>query len=75
MARYFFDIEESGHVIRDTKGVESETKDAVRHAAIDAFRSIAKEALRRRDHGIIAVDVRDEAGALVFQAMLSLEAG
>ena len=75
MARYFFDIEESGHFTRDTTGVESKTRDAVRYAAIDAIRKIAKDALRRRDHGIIAVDVRDEAGALIFQAMFSLEAG
>ncbi|MEH6719141.1 MAG: hypothetical protein V7704_09695 [Aurantimonas endophytica] len=75
IARYYFDIEESGFFVRDTNGVECQTKDAARHAAIDALRRMAMDALGRKDQHIITIAVRDDAGIFVLQASLRLDTG
>ena len=74
MGRYYFDIEESGLFVRDTDGVECRTKNAAPHAAIDALRRMAMDALGRKDQHVITVSVRDETGTFVLQASLSLAA-
>lgn len=75
MTRYYFDIEEGGIFVRDVKGVECRTKNAARHAAIEAFRRMAMDALGRKDEHVITIAVRDEADMFVLQATLSLNAG
>ncbi|NDV89537.1 hypothetical protein GTW51_23170 [Aurantimonas aggregata] len=75
MARYYFDIDDSGVRFHDEDGIECETLDGVREAAIDALPRMACDALPDGDHHVISISVRDQADKPVFQGSLTLEAG
>ncbi|MBB4003190.1 DUF6894 family protein [Aurantimonas endophytica] len=75
MARYYFDIDDSGLAVPDEEGVELQTLDAVREAAIDALPKMACDASPEGDHHVISISVRDRADQPVFHASLTLDAG
>ncbi|MBB4000991.1 DUF6894 family protein [Aurantimonas endophytica] len=74
MARYFFDIDDNGLFAPDDEGVECETLDAVREAALDALPRMACD-VQHGDRYVISICVRDQADNPVFQGSLTIEAG
>ena len=75
MPRFYFDIDDGVHRSRDTEGADLPDLGAVRREAITVLPELAREALPDGDEQNFVCDVRDESGAVIFTATLSLRAG
>jgi hypothetical protein len=75
MAHYFFDIQDRDEFIEDDVGIECPTREAVRDAAIDALPDMARGVKPEGKPHTIVVTARDETGAQVYRASLTMEAG
>jgi len=74
MARFYFDIDDGDGYMEDDEGQEMAGPTSAREAAICVLPNIARDKLPDGDRRDYIVRVRDEAGAYVFQATLSLTA-
>jgi hypothetical protein len=72
MARYFFDISSGAIPQRDMQGQEHETVRAAQDEAMSTLLKIARVPPVIGSQNAIAVQVRDEAGDVVYRATLSL---
>lgn len=72
MPRYFFDIEDNGHVNLDAEGLEISSEKHVRDEAIRLLPELAGDELPDGPEHFFWVKVRDESGAYIFQASLEL---
>ncbi|HEV7436258.1 MAG TPA: hypothetical protein VGO22_15515 [Pseudorhizobium sp.] len=75
MPLYFFDIQDPEKFDQDDIGIECETPETVREAAIEALPGLAKDLKLGVQHHWIAVIARDETGKSLFRASLTLDAG
>ena len=75
MPRYYFDVQDGDHFVRDEEGIDCGSRAAVRDAAIGALPGMASDVLPDGDAHDIEVLVRDETGCCVFKASLSLKSG
>ncbi|MBO0905615.1 DUF6894 family protein [Jiella sonneratiae] len=75
MPRYFFDVEDANEFIRDEDGHICESDAQVRKAAIEALPGMIGMRIPDGDTHKTTVKVRDEAGAYIYSASLTLEAG
>ena len=74
MPRFFFDIDDGTRRTHDDDGTVLPDLEAVRREAISVLPDLAREELPDGDHHIFSCDVRDESGAVIFTASLSLKA-
>jgi hypothetical protein len=74
MARFFFDLHESGSIAEDTIGSELPSAQAAYREAAIALGEIMKDKLGKSQdpHGI-RITVRDEDGVVVCDASLSFD--
>lgn len=75
MPLYFFDIDDGARKSRDTEGTELPDRQALRREAIGILPDIAREELPDGDRRTFTCSVRDQSGAVIFVADLSLRAG
>lgn len=72
MPRYFFDVTDAGEFVRDEYGAEcADDKDA-RDQAIMLLPNMARDELPDGDQHEFVATVRNEAGAVVYEASLAL---
>lgn len=72
MPRYFFDYTCDGRTAVDQDGLELTGNSEVRIAALEAFLDLLRESLPTEPTREVSISVRDEAGQIVFRAVLSL---
>ena len=71
MPRYFFDVDNGGHVPDET-GAECRSLDEVRAGAVRTLTSIASEEATQQDRHFASVIARDEQGRAVLSTTLTL---
>jgi hypothetical protein len=72
MPRYFFDTYDGDRFIRDDEGLELRNIEAAKAEAQKALPDIARDVLPNGNQISFVASVRDEAGATVLRAALSL---
>ncbi len=72
MPKYYFDVTDAGNLTRDEVGVELNDDDVARDQAIGLLPAIARETFPDGDRHEIVVTARNEAGAVVHDANLTL---
>jgi hypothetical protein len=73
LARYYFDTFDGDHTSADSEGIECSSRKQVRYQAIDALPDMARELLPDGPNRTFRVEVRDDAGTVVFRATLELQ--
>ena len=74
MPRFYFDIDDGIQRTRDDEGTVLPDLETVRREAISVLPDLAREELPDGDNHIFSCNVRDESGAVIFTASLSLKA-
>lgn len=72
MPRFYFDTFDGDRTAVDHEGLECASRDRVQDQAIDALPDMAREVLPDGPNRMFRVEVRDEAGNVVFRASLEL---
>lgn len=72
MPRYYIDTDDGDFEDIDGEGYELPNAEAARKAAIDALPDMARQKLPDGDRRVFAAQVRDESGAIVYVATLTL---
>jgi hypothetical protein len=75
MSRYYFDTHDGVEPFRDDVGLDIETLEHVRRAAIEALPDMAREDLPDGEERTFRVSVRDEQGGVIFVAELAFRSG
>ncbi|MER0237587.1 hypothetical protein [Fulvimarina sp. MAC8] len=75
MPTFYFDIEDDSTLQRDETGVVCDSSEAIQKFAMEALPSIVSERLADANRHTIAILVRDEEGAYVFRAAMTMTAG
>lgn len=75
MAKFYFDTYDGDHTSVDNDGIECASRQIVQDQAVDALPDMARELLPDGPNRMFRVDVRDEAGKVVFHATLELQSG
>lgn len=73
MARFFIDTHDGDDEHVDTDGYDLESPEAARRAALRGLAEAIDDTLPDGDHREFSVQVRDEAGHLVYRATMKLE--
>jgi uncharacterized membrane protein len=73
MAWFYFDFREDGTFVRDDTGVEFPSVDAVATEAAALAMAVAHERLTDAKMQTVIVEARDEQGATVLSATVSLK--
>ena len=68
-----FYLTNEGYFTRDEYGIELESDDEARDQAVALLPDIARDEFPDRDNHAITVQVRDEAGAIIYDASLVLK--
>jgi hypothetical protein len=74
MPRFYFDTDDGAQRSRDEEGLDLSDSAMARREAIGVLPDIAREELPDGDHRAFTCHVRDESGAVIFTATLSLNA-
>jgi hypothetical protein len=74
LPRYFFDTNDGECQSRDTEGTELADLETMRREATGLLPDMAREELPDGNHRVFACRVRDDTGAEIFVATLTLEA-
>ncbi len=74
MPRYCFDIDDGRRNIADKEGSDLPDRQQAREEAISIVLEFARDGLLRDDQRTVLCHVRDETGALILTASLSLNA-
>ena len=72
MPLYFFDTDDGDFRQLDDEGIELPTAEGARTAALDALPDMARDKIPDRDRQTFSVQVRDEAGMVLYTATLDL---
>lgn len=72
MSRYFFDVTDGGILTRDEIGADLASDDEARDEALGLLPNLAREVMPGGDQHEIRTTVRNEDGAVVYEATLSL---
>nr|WP_137831268.1 hypothetical protein [Methylobacterium sp. L1A1] len=75
MQRYFFDIDDGVHNLRDDEGVILDDRERAREEAIGTLAQLANSMLPDGDNHTFKANVRDETGKLIYEATLALKSG
>jgi hypothetical protein len=73
MDRYFFDVFDGTQLHRDEEGSDLPNLKAVRDDAVALLPELIKTRLPEDEHRKLVVTVRDESGAAILTASLSLD--
>ncbi|MCI0752750.1 DUF6894 family protein [Teichococcus vastitatis] len=73
MPLYFFDIFDGTQLLRDEEGSDLPDLKAARDDAVALLPDLIKSRLPEDEHRRLVVTVRDESGAAILQASLSLD--
>ena len=73
MPRYFIDTDDGDLSQQDADGLELPDDEAARTAALDALPDMARDKLPDGDHRTFRVTARDEQGAVVYCATMTLK--
>ncbi len=73
MARFYFDTDDGSAPDTDDEGVDFPDREAAKHAAKSILAVMIGEKLPTSDHIGLRVVVRDESGAPIYIASLSLD--
>jgi hypothetical protein len=73
LPRFYFDTFDGDHIAVDSEGIECSSHRMVQDQAIDALPDMARESLPDGPNRTFRVEVRDEAGKIVFRATLELQ--
>lgn len=73
LPRYYFDTFDGERASVDSDGIECSSLQMVRHQAIDALPDMAREILPDGPNHSFRVEVRDDAGTVIFRATLELQ--
>jgi hypothetical protein len=73
MALYHFDVDDNGTLYHDDQGTECADFAKVKNEAIAALAEMMRDSIPDGDHHRLTIKVRDEGGALVFQAALHFD--
>jgi Domain of unknown function (DUF6894) len=69
MQRYYFDMREGDDILPDDEGLELGSLEAVQEEAARSLADMARDAIRKHSgaesHREIAIEVRDEIGAIL----------
>lgn len=74
MPRFYFDIEDEGHLTKDEEGLLMSDHEEARSQAIGVLPDIARDVLPDGNSRSFVATVRDEAGQHIFRATLTLHA-
>ena len=74
MPRFYFDINDGIHRSRDEEGEDFSDREVARREAITVLPELAREVLPDGDDHVCSCNMRDESGAVIFTATLSLKA-
>lgn len=72
MPRYFIDTSDGDQTFLDEEGIELANDYVARLAALDALPDMARDAIPNGDERLFSVCVRSPAGAVIYDATLSL---
>lgn len=73
MARYYFDVHNGAHSMRDDEGSEFDSLDIAMQAAARSATEIGTSRLARGDTNDVVIEVRDEQNQRVGTVTASLE--
>ena len=73
MAKFYFDTCDGDRTAVDSEGIECSSHRMVQDQAIDALPDMAREILPDGPNRTFRVEVRDDAGKIVFRATLELQ--
>ena len=73
MPLYFFDTDDGDHSHRDDEGLDLPHVEAARVAALDALPDMARDKMPDGDRRTFVASVRNDRGAVVYVATLSLK--
>lgn len=74
MPRYYFDIDDGERHSADGIGTDLPDREAVRREATGILPDVAREELPDGNERVFSCSVRDESGAVIFVARLTLKA-
>lgn len=74
MARYYFDIHNGTGQMTDSEGLEMESGARIESEVARILTDIARDEFAAVADGEVAVEVRNEAGAVVFYGSLTFQA-
>ena len=74
MPRYFFDVDMNGVLAHDDQGCELPNMAAAQEHAMTSLSDLAYGRRHQGDPYLLTSDVRDDSGAVVLRALLSLVA-
>lgn len=72
MPRYYFDIDDAEHATVDAEGSEHSDAEEARKEGVEALASIVKDALPDGNVRDFTMNVRNEAGMVIFKATIAL---
>ncbi|GJD96894.1 DUF6894 family protein [Methylobacterium iners] len=72
MPRYFIDTSDGTFDVRDDKGLDLPDMEGARREAVTVLREMGRHSLDGNVRSQIAGSVRDEAGTVLFEAVLVL---
>jgi hypothetical protein len=73
--RYFFDIDDGVHDLRDNDGVILDDREHARKEAIATLAQLANDKLPDGDNHTFRANVRDETDKRIYEAVLTLTSG
>jgi len=73
VARYYFDIQDGAHSVRDDEGAEFDSLDAAVQAATRSAAEIGIGRLARGDTSDVVIAVRDQRGQRICTVKASME--
>jgi hypothetical protein len=74
MPQFFFDIDDGDRQLQDGEGTELPSREEARREAIGILPDIAREVLPDGNHRNFICRVRNDSGAVIFTASLTLRA-
>ncbi|CAN7549902.1 hypothetical protein LJR030_000827 [Rhizobium sp. LjRoot30] len=74
MARYYFDIHNGSGPVTDSDGLEMESAARIESEVARILTGIARDEFAAAVDGEVAVEVRNEAGTVVFYGSLTFQA-
>ncbi|WP_311275227.1 DUF6894 family protein [Methylobacterium sp. WCS2018Hpa-22] len=72
MSRLYFDFDDGRSRFKDDEGMDFPNAEAGRTEALKTLAEIAKDAIPRSDHQAISAVMRDDSGATVYSAEVTV---
>ncbi|RYF04159.1 MAG: hypothetical protein EOO77_30030 [Oxalobacteraceae bacterium] len=73
MAQFYFDTDDGALLVVDDEGFDCTDVQAARDMLLNALPDMARQGLKAGDRHTFSARMRDESGAIVYSASLTLE--